>query len=168
MTIIAVIAISVFTTLATIALLLWGIKHYWMRRWCGLPGGRSHHHRWRNKRHTRESLVSANDPLQFVEAMLQLDGEQRQLWDSLKNQILENRPSLMAYREVFREAQTVPQLLHRLEDFLGDTGIAVRKLKPAIVEFYQALNVPQQQKINGLLKMAPMGRSRCCHARAAF
>lgn len=167
MTTIAVIAISVFTTLATIALLLWGVKHYWMRRH-GLPGGRFYHHRWRNKRQAHPWLMSANDPLQFVESMLQLDAEQLQLWDSLKNQLLENQPSLTAYREVFSEAETMPQLLHRLEDFLDDAMIVVRKLKPALFEFYQALNDRQQKQINGLLRTAPMGRTGCCPSRVVI
>ena len=151
MTIFAVITISVLTTLATVAFLLYAAKRLWQRRRHAWLAGEKLSGGWCNKHRSPGQSRSMEDTLAWLESILKLDSQQRNLWASLKQELIEGKQNLAAYREVLTDTGDVQQSVHRLDDFLSDCLIVLRKLKPKLIEFYHSLNSQQQQTFNTLL-----------------
>jgi len=150
MTITTVIVISVISILATLALLLFAAKRCWHRR-----------RRWAIESHTPGNLSLGIGPLEQVESILQLDAEQLALWHPLKQQILNSQHDLAPYREALSSAADVEQAMNRWEDFVNDSLIKLRQLKPKLIEFYHSLSSQQQQKIDTLMSHRFGGNKRC-------
>ena len=165
MAITAVIAISVFSTLAIIALLLLATKHILLhrhhQRWQTVTGAAHHNHGMRNKYHWHGQTRLGKHPLDWVENILQLDAEQLTFWNTLKQAIIESQQDLAAYGEVLAGAGNLEQTVNRWEDFIQDGLIELRKLKPKLIEFYQSLNEQQQQKINAWLAGKSVSKHSC-------
>ncbi|WP_455210704.1 hypothetical protein [Kaarinaea lacus] len=161
MTITAIIAISVFSTLATIALLLFVIKRFLYRRWKFYSRGTNHH---RDLRHTYRwpgQSRPLNAALEWVESILRLDTEQLTLWNPLKQALIDSEHDLAAYREILNDAEDMEQSVNRWEDFIDDSLIELRKLKPKLIEFYHSLSVQQQQKVNAWFAGTTIGKRYC-------
>lgn len=165
MTITAVIAISVFSTLATIALLLFAMKHF-LRR--GLqqhrqifPDARRHNDDLRDQHLWHGKSGSKNQPLDWVDSILQLDAQQLTLWNTLKQAIIDSQQDLATYGEILTGADDVEQSVNRWEDFIQDSLIEFRKIKPKLIEFYQSLSEQQRQKVNAWLSRNSVNTRNC-------
>jgi hypothetical protein len=165
MTITTVIVISVISTLATIALLIFAIKGYWQRRWQMFYNVKHLYHGSRSKHRWHAQTQSTAGPLEFVEGILQLTPEQLTVWNPLKKEIIEHKQDLAEYREILTAASDMEQTVNRLEDFVNDSLIVLRKLKPKLTEFYRSLSSQQQHKVNALLNARAGGGNRYCGYR---